>query len=180
MNRLLSFVTFVMVLSTVTAQRSAPFGNNDGNDKEPKVFTVVYATSDDGFLNVRQGASTKTQILNRLYGPMHGLGSGVLLENGDKWSKISIGNITGWVYKKYLGYQTWYDGKGDTVLIANRDDMPIYGESYVDANEYPLFTTVKKGTIISDQFYENNGYYELRTGHDYLFIKKEDVIIQHK
>jgi len=145
-----------------------------------KVFTVVYATSDDGFLNVRDGASMKNRVLTQLYGPMHGMGSGVLLEHGKNWSKISVGNIVGWVYNKYLGFQTWYDGKGDTVMIANRDEMPIYGESYVDADEYPLFTTVKKGTIIADQFYYFNGYYELHTGHDYLFIKPEDVILRPK
>ena len=31
---------------------------------------------------------------------------------------------------------------------------------------------------IADQFEEHNGYYELRTGHDYLFIKKEDVRLE--
>ena len=167
---------------------SDPFAPNPVSKPQPKkvvksqnkVFTVVYATSDDGFLNVRDGASMKNRVLTQLYGPMHGMGSGVLLEHGKNWSKISVGNIVGWVYNKYLGFQTWYDGKGDTVMIANRDEMPIYGESYVDADEYPLFTTVKKGTIIADQFYYFNGYYELHTGHDHLFIKPEDVILRPK
>jgi hypothetical protein len=154
------------VLNTATAQS--------------QVFTVVYATSEDGFLNVREGASMKNRVLTQLYGPMHGMGSGVLLEHGNKWSKISVGNIVGWVYNKYLGYQTWYDGTGDTILVANRENMPIYGENYADEGDYPIFTRVKKGTILADGFYEHNGYYELRTGHDYLFIKKEDVKLQIK
>ena len=143
--------------------------------KEPKVFTVVYATSDDGFMNVRETPSTKGKIVTQLYGQMHGLGPGVLRENGDKWSKVSVGDKTGWVYNKTIDYQTWYDGTGDTVLVANRDNMPIYGENYADEGDYPVFTTVKKGTILGDMFHEHNGYYELRTGHDYLFIKKEDA-----
>ena len=180
MKRIISLMAFAMLLSSAIAQNQAPLSRYGDSEKEPKVFTVVYATSEDGFLNVREGASMKNRVLTKLYGPMHGLGSGVLLENGDKWSKISMGNYVGWVYNKYLGYQAWYDGKGKTVLIANRDNMPIYGESYVDANEYPLFTTVKKGTILADQFYDHNGYYELRTGHDYLFIKKEDAIVRSR
>jgi len=168
----------LFAFSVVNGKSAA--ANKAVSEKEPKVFTVVYATSDDGFMNVRESASMKGKILTQLYGQMHGLGPGVLRENGTTWSKVSVGNITGWVYNKTIGYQTWYDGRGKIVLVADRDDMPIYGESYVDANEYPLFTTVKKGTIIADQFEDHNGYYELRTGHDYLFIKKEDVRLLRK
>ena len=111
---------------------------------------------------------------------MHGLGSGVLLEKGNTWSKISVDRVTGWVYNKYLGSQTWYDGKGKTVMIANRDNMPIYGENYADEGDYPVFTTVKKGTVIADQYDEHDDYYVLKTGHDYLFIKKNDVKIEKR
>ena len=146
--------------------------------KTPEVFTVVYATSDDGFMNVREQPSTKSKILTQLYGQMHGLGPGVLRENGHTWSKVSVGNITGWVYNKTIGYQSWYDGRGKIKLVANHDNMPVYGENYSGEGDLPIFTTLKKGTIIADHFEEHNGYYELRTGHDYLFIKKEDVKLQ--
>ena len=106
----------------------------------------------------------------------HGLGSGVLRAHGDSWSKVSVGNVTGWVYTKYLGYQTWYTADGKQTLVANIDNMPIYTENYADDDAgYPLFTTVKKGTLIADDFDEIEGYYVLKTGHDYLFIKKTDV-----
>lgn len=142
----------------------------------PDVFTVVYATSDDGFMNIRSQPSNSGKVLGKLWMLFHGLGNGVLRENGEKWSKVSIGEVTGWVYNKYIGAQTWYDGTGKYVLVANREDMPIYGENYVDdAGEYPLFTTVSKGTVIADQYDEIEGYYVLITGHDYLFIKKGDV-----
>lgn len=145
---------------------------------EPEVLTVVYATSDDGYLNVRSQPSTKGDILTKLWLQSHGMGSGVLREKGEKWSKVSVGDVTGWVFTKYMGSQTWYDGKGATKLIAARDNTPIYGENYADADEYPLFTTVKKGTILGDHFEEYNGFYLLRTAHDNLYIKKEDVIIK--
>ena len=51
-------------------------------------------------------------------------------------------------------------------------------EKYKDNAEGGLmpFTTVGKGTIIADTFFEHGDYYELHTGHDYLFIKKTDVV----
>ena len=141
----------------------------------PDVFTVVYATSDDGFLNVRAQPSTSGAILGKLWAQMHGLGSGVLRETGERWSKVSVGDVTGWVYNSYLGTQTWYDGTGRTKLVAKHEQTPIFGENYADEGDYPLFTTVKKGTLLADQYDEIEGYYVLKTGHDYLFIRKGDV-----
>ena len=144
----------------------------------PEVLTVVYATSNDGFLNVRTEPSTNGDIIGKLWMQSHGMGSGVLREKGEKWSRVSVGDVTGWVYTKYMGTQTWYDGKGAQKLIAASDNTPIYGENYADADDYPLFTTVKKGTILGDHFEEYKGYYLLKTAHDNLYIKKEDVIIK--
>ena len=144
----------------------------------PEVLTVVYATSNDGFLNVRTEPSTNGDIIGKLWMQSHGMGSGVLREKGEKWSLVSVGDVTGWVYTKYMGTQTWYDGKGAQKLIAASDNTPIYGENYADADDYPLFTTVKKGTILGDHFEEYKGYYLLKTAHDNLYIKKEDVIIK--
>ena len=144
----------------------------------PEVLTVVYATSNDGFLNVRTEPSTNGDIIGKLWMQSHGMGSGVLRKKGEKWSLVCVGDVTGWVYTKYMGTQTWYDGKGAQKLIAASGNTPIYGENYADADDYPLFTTVKKGTILGDHFEEYKGYYILKTAHDNLYIKKEDVIIK--
>ena len=145
----------------------------------PKVFTVVYATSSDGFLNVRSKPSMKGKVLTKLYEMFHGLGNGVLRSKGDSWSKVSAGGVTGWVYTRYLGYQTWYTSRGERQLVANIDNMPIYGENYADdAKGLPLFTTVEKGTVIADNFDEDENYYMLKTAHDFLFIKKTDAIVE--
>lgn len=140
-----------------------------------QVFTVVYATSDDGFVNVRQRPSTKAPILTQLYMFSHGLGTGVLRGQSGNWSKVSVGKITGWAYSKYVGTQDWYRGQGHDKLVAALDNTPIYRESFEDSADHPLFTTVSKGTIIADQYEEDEEYYILTTAHDYLFIKKSDV-----
>lgn len=147
----------------------------------PSELTVVFATSDDGFLNVRERPSGKAKILGTLPLCFHGLGRGILLESGERWSKVRVDNsIEGWVYNKYLGYQSWYEGNGKPKLIAKLAYTPLYTDNYADDGpKYLPFGTVPKGTIIADE-YEllDDGYYVLKTGHDYIFIKKEDVIIE--
>ena len=64
-----------------------------------------------------------------------------------------------------------------TILVAAKDPTPLYGENYADEGDYPLFSTVKKGTILADHFIIHDGYYNLLTGHDYIFIKLEDAEI---
>ena len=143
---------------------------------DDKVFTVVYATSDDGFMNVRSQPSMNGSILGQLWMQDHGLGRGILLERGKSWSKVRVGEVTGWVYNKYLGTQTWVNGSGSK-LIAKQDSTPIYCENNADGG-LDVFTSVDKGTIIADTYFEHGDYYELRTGHDYLFIKKADVTVR--
>ena len=144
-----------------------------------KVFTVVYAESDDGFLNVRLSPSMKGEIATKLWMLDHGLGRGVLLEKGKQWSKVSVDGIEGWVYTKYLGQMTWMAGSGPKI-VANKNAV-IYCEDNAEETLKPFYT-IPKGTIIADTFFEHSfdgvEYYELRTGHDYLFVKKTDVIVK--
>jgi hypothetical protein len=44
----------------------------------------------------------------------------------------------------------------------------------------PVFTTLKAGTVIADQFSDEGEYYRLVTGHDCLFVKKTDVVVNKK
>jgi hypothetical protein len=147
-----------------------------------KVFTVCYAVSDDGFLNVRSQPSMNGEIIGKLWMEDHGLGRGILIEKGKTWSKVRVGNVVGWVYTKYLGQTCWMAGAGPKIVAA-KEVTPIYCENNA-TGELDVFTNVDKGTIIADIFFEHdfgNGvkYYELRTGHDYLFIKKSDVIVKY-
>lgn len=147
-----------------------------------KVFTVCFAVSDDGYLNIRSQPSMNGEIQGQLWMQDHGLGRGVLLEKGKTWSKVRVGNVTGWVYNKYLGQMTWM-GSGGPKIIANKSMTPIYCENNADGG-LDLFTTVEKGTIIADTYFEHDfgdgvKYYELRTGHDYLFVKKTDVEVRN-
>lgn len=144
-----------------------------------KVFTVVFAVSDDGYLNVRSEPSMQGKVLTKLWMEDHGLGRGVLLEKGKQWSKVSVDGIVGYVYTKYLGQSSWVVGTGPK-LVANKA-ATLYCEDNYEGTLKPFYT-VQKGTVIADTFFEHSfdgvDYYELRTGHDYLFVKKSDVILK--
>ena len=144
-----------------------------------EVFTVVYATSDDGFVNVRQRPSAKSKKIAQIWMLSHGLGQGVWRGQQGNWVKVSVGKVTGWCNGKYIGTQNWYSGKGEQVLVANKNSTTIYVEGYGD-NPYEFYTTVPRGTIIADEFEENETHYILLTAHDALFICKTDAIVRKK
>lgn len=169
--------TAVVVNGVEEVVEDTPLTVDDLNLSDDNIFTVVYAISDDGFVNVRETPSAKAAILDTLWMMFHGLGNGVLIEDQVGWSKVQVGEHVGWVNNRYIDYQRWYDGEGDSILVAAKDPTPLYGENYADEGDYPLFTTVKKGTILADDFIIHEGYYNLLTGHDYIFIKLEDAQI---
>lgn len=165
MKRVFAFFAAVVLCGSVWSQN---------------VLTVVHATSDDGFVNVRTQPSSKAPVVEKVYALMHGLGNGVLRGKQGAWSKVSVGSVTGWAYTKYLGTQDWFTGEGDSILIANKENTPIYMDNLSDDDEDVVFTTVKKGTILADQFEKNETHYILITGHDYLFIRHEDAKVMRK
>lgn len=141
------------------------------------VFTVVHATSDDGFVNVRTAPNSKSGIVARINEFSYGLGNGILLgEKNGKWVKVSVGNKTGWANSSYLGKQTWYSGKGEYRLVANATRTEVYREDYSEDDGVSFLGYVKKGTIIADRnFTEDDEYYILETAHDNLYIPKSQV-----
>ena len=91
--------------------------------------------------------------------------------------QVSVDGVVGWVYNKYLGTTTWMAGSGPQI-VANKEATPIYCDDYANGG-HKLFTTVSKGTIIADTYFDGGDYYELHTGHDYLLIKKTDVTVKN-
>ena len=60
--------------------------------------TFVYSISDDGFLNIRETPSDKSEILGVL---ITGGDGAELLDNSSKWYKVKKGDVIGYVYSKY-------------------------------------------------------------------------------
>lgn len=142
-----------------------------------QVLTVVHATSDDGFVNVRSQPTTRSRVLAKVNMFSHGLGDGVLLGSKGNWSKVSVGRVTGWAYTKYLGTQNWYHGDGAPRLIARAHPTPLYRENYADGEANIFFGSVPAGTILADRFEEYGEFYMLTTAHDNLYIRKTDATV---
>lgn len=145
------------------------------------IMQVVYAESDDGFVNIRKSPSANASIVGKVYQFSHGVGSAIKIGEQGKWVKVSDGNVVGWCNGNYLGYQDWYTGYGSKVLVAKKANTPVYVETYEGNGGYQLFGRVPKGTIIADEFDDYGGkYYVLTTAHDALFIRKSDVTVRYK
>jgi hypothetical protein len=77
--------------------------------------------------------------------------------------------------------QSWFDGDGDSIIIAAKPKTYIYLESYDEEDGYGIVNSgeyVAMGTIITDRIEEaGEDYYVLMTAHDYLYVHKNDVEI---
>ena len=145
------------------------------------VFTLVYTTSDDNFLNIRSKPSMVGVVLGEIKELYNWPGYGVLIKKGSRWSRVRKGDVEGWVSNKYLGCVKWYYGRGSSVLVANMPQTTIYLESNADeGSPYIPYKKVSRGTIIADEYSDNGEYYVLETAHDYLFVKKGDVIVMSR
>lgn len=147
----------------------------------PKAFTLVYATSSDGFLNVREEPSMKAKIIDRLNAKKNGLGHAELLKTMGEWSRIFINGQVGYVYNKYMGKQTWYTGKGSDMMIAYSMQTPIYCDDFDDEGNRLVRYVLNGGVIIADQFsYPGGDYYVLSTPEEFLYVKRDDILIKSK
>ena len=146
------------------------------------VFTLTYASSDDGFVNVRTKPSAKSAVVDKIYGFYHGIGHAMLVSEHGKWVKVRTENgKVGYAAKRYLGFQNWYNGRGRAMIVANKEQTPIFVESNKDGSPEP-FMTVDAGTIVADEFEGPNeqGCYVLKSAHDYLFVKASDVRVVNR
>lgn len=62
----------------------------------PDIFIVNDKVKE--YINVRKGPGTDTDIIGKLYVSA----GGIVVEEGDQWTKIESGNVTGYVYNKYI------------------------------------------------------------------------------
>jgi len=156
-----------------TSERNHESIQTDETEVLKQVFTIVSATSDDGVVNIREQPSNKAKVLGELNAAFDGLGEGVLIEKGDEWSKVRIKDVVGYVYTKYVGFTTWYDGSGNSILVANHPQTPIYENAEVE-NGPIKFSVVEKGTILGDRYEDFDEYYALPTAGSFLLVRKED------
>ncbi len=165
MKRLL---TIFAVLATVSFSASAQ-----------TVFTLVYATSDDGFVNVRESPASKARVVAKVYDISHGLGNAMVLGYNGSWTKVSCNGKVGYAYSKYLGEQNWYSPRDRKRIVATTNAR-IYYEGYGDDEIGAVAYVVKPGTIIASRYEDRGKYYVLTSAHDNLYIREQDVKVVGK
>ena len=84
-----------------------------------RVFTLVYAISDDGFVNIRATPSASGKVVGQVYGMLHGLGNAEKIGQVDGWTKVKKDNVVGYARTKYLECQTWCNG-GSPRIVAKK------------------------------------------------------------
>lgn len=144
------------------------------------VFTLLFATSDDGFVNVRSQPSVNGRVVDRINAIMYGLGDGILLEEGTWCKVIGSKGKTGYANFNFLEKQTWYNGK-KRALVA-KTNCPIYTiANWATGSLCRWYGSymIPRGTIIADEYEEEKGYYVLHTAHDPLYIPKRCCTVQN-
>ena len=92
--------TTLLAVSVASATESAEVTNEVNDSIEaaaalPKVYSNCY----DGYLNVRQAPSSKSQIVGKL---KNGYEGAELLGVEGSWSKVRVNGVVGYVASKYL------------------------------------------------------------------------------
>lgn len=154
---------------------SAVFAALSFSASAQNVFTLVSATSDDGFVNVRETPSSKARVVSKVYELSHGIGNAMVLGYSGSWTKVSCDRKVGYAYSKFLEEQNWYS-PSDRKRIVATCNARIYYEDYSGETEVgSVAYVVKPGTIIASQYEDQGKYYVLTSAHDNLYIRKKDV-----
>ena len=146
---------------------------------ELPIYTRVSASceNDDDLVNIYLEPDLQSLVVGQLVGSVHGLDPSLLLQYDDRWSKIEMGGVIGYVESAKVDFQTWYNHTGSYVLVSIKDNTPIYVEDYSGEDSPQKLDVIPKWTIITDTMISSGDYYILETAHDYLFVKKSDVRI---
>ena len=117
----------------------------EDDECEPEV-PMVYSNCFDGYLNVRAGASTKSQVLGIL---RNGEAAELLSVEG-KWTKVRVNGIEGYIWTadtqttpsdpvyissaSVIGEWMWADANGhlDFCTIESNGDFNLYGHSHLE------------------------------------------------
>ena len=143
------------------------------NDAED--WNVVAMANDDTVTTgacIRSKATTGSKVVGYLY-----RGGAVKVEEmGEEWSKVSSGNVSGYIKNEYLTYGTEAKGLaehyGDYGVRASWDDVNVFS---ADSEASPIVGTAKDGDVYP--VVNNNGHWmEIRTGEDETaYVSSEDV-----
>lgn len=132
-------------LETEEAEEEAEQAEAEAEEESESAAAGLVIAKVDNSVNVRGEASEDAAVEGKLFKNC----SGIILEQGEGWTKIQSGNLTGWVSNDYL-----YFGEEAEAMIAEvgslkatiqTDALRVRKEASEDAGVYKL---VKKGDVM--------------------------------
>lgn len=132
-------------LETEEAEEEAEQAEAEAEEESESAAAGLVIAKVDNSVNVREEASEDAAVEGKLFKNC----SGIILEQGEGWTKIQSGNLTGWVSNDYL-----YFGEEAEAMIAEvgslkatiqTDALRVRKEASEDAGVYKL---VKKGDVM--------------------------------
>lgn len=132
-------------LETEEAEEEAEQAEAEAEEESESAVAGLVIAKVDNSVNVREEASEDAAVEGKLFKNC----SGIILEQGEGWTKIQSGNLTGWVSNDYL-----YFGEEAEAMIAEvgslkatiqTDALRVRKEASEDAGVYKL---VKKGDVM--------------------------------
>ncbi|SHJ49163.1 cell wall hydrolase [Parasporobacterium paucivorans] len=110
-------------------------------------FMGKFITNISDYVNVRAEASADAQLLGKLYA---GSG-GVVLERGDEWSKISSGNLTGYVLNEFIAVDEAAEALANQICpwiaTVNTETMKVRKEPGTDSGVWGLASSAETFTV---------------------------------
>lgn len=143
------------------------------SEEEQKWQNKLMAKVDD-FLYVRESADSDSEIVGKMYKGDRA----VIEEEGDTWTKISSGNVTGYVKNKYCvtgtDALTYAKKHCDTIAKASIDGLRVRRDASTDAQ---IVTTVAAGDrlTVNTKAEEKDGWVAVKLGSDTGYVSEEYV-----
>jgi len=149
-----------------------------------RVFTMLIPNYDrmapnDYTVMVRKEPTAKSAKVMEIHF-LEGLSNAVLLADATaKWVNVGGYKKQGYSNSYYLQNHTWYNGGGQTLLVAD-GLVPVYVESMADPEDVDQYSNplcyIQRGTVIADVFEETDHDYVLKTVHTDLLIPKTSPV----
>lgn len=114
------------------------------DDLEEKFGDKLVMADVENSVNIRSEADEDADIVGKMYKDC----AGKIVEEGDDWTKLETGDVTGWVNNDYLCFgeeaKTLAKQTGSLVATVNTETLRIRSEESVDSEVYGLLAEGEK------------------------------------
>ena len=114
------------------------------DDLDEKFGDSLVMADVENSVNIRSEADEDSDIVGKMYKDC----AGKIVEEGDDWTKLETGDVTGWVNNDYLCFgeeaKTLAKQTGSLVATVNTETLRIRSEESVDSEVYGLLAQGEK------------------------------------